>query len=182
MNYFKKTIIALFILTASYSARAQQKIAHLNSAEVMQKMKEYKIAEMTLDSFQKALAVELDELKAEYKRKLDEYTLADKTKMSEAMKQSKEQDLADMETRINNFTQKAQTDLQKMQSDLLETIQKKLQKVIEVVAKEKGYAYVLDDSALLVKPDGDDISVAVVAKLGINEPVPTPTPVPTPKK
>ena len=54
------------------------------------------------------------------------------------------------------------------------------QKAIEQVAKEKGYNYVMDDQALLVKPEADDISASVKVKLGISVPAPVPAPAPNP--
>ena len=76
----------------------------------------------------------------------------------------------------------------KIKTKIVATIQKKLQAAIEVVSKEKGYAYVMDDQALLVKPEADDITGAVKTKLGIDKTAPAPGmtpkpgPSPAPKK
>ncbi|MCX6189808.1 MAG: OmpH family outer membrane protein [Bacteroidetes bacterium] len=180
MKNLKKVALALFVLSMSMVANGQQKIAHLNSTEIMQKMDDYKVAELVLDSLTKALTAEITTYRMELQRKQESYGLLDKAKTSDAVRLMKEKEITDMEQRINQFGQDAQTDMQNKQTELLEPIQKKLQKAIEVVAKDKGYAYVMDDQALLVKPEADDISAAVKVKLGISTPLPTPAPAPAP--
>ena len=45
---------------------------------------------------------------------------------------------------------------------------------IKAVAKENGYAYVLDNNAVLVGPPGDDILDLVKKKLGVKDAKPLP--------
>lgn len=182
MNTFKKFASALVILTLSFAANAQLKIAHLNTTEIMQKMDDYKIAELRLDSLSNAKKKEIAMYQDEFQRKQNEYIALNKATTSEATMKMKEKELTDMDTRIKDFAQDAQTELENFQVELIKPIQKKLQDALEAVAKEKGYAYVLDDQALLVKPAADDISNAVRLKLGIPVETTTPTPAPAPKK
>jgi outer membrane protein len=60
--------------------------------------------------------------------------------------------------------------VRKKEQELLKPIIEKAKKAISDVAKESGYAYVLDSSPgspLLVKPEGDNIMNLVKKKLGI---------------
>jgi outer membrane protein len=75
-----------------------------------------------------------------------------------------------MQTRIQDFQEKAQEDVRKKETELLKPIIEKAKSTIATVAKESGYSYVLDSSPgtpLLYKPDGDNIMPAVKKKLGI---------------
>ena len=180
MKNLKKAALAVLLLSISFVGNAQQRIAHVNSNEIMQKMDDYKIAELVLDSLTKSLKAEITSYQVELQKKQEAYSLMDKAKTSDAMRLMKEKELTDLDQRINEFAQNAQTDMQNKQAELLEPIQKKLQKAIEQVAKEKGYNYVMDDQALLVKPEADDISASVKVKLGISVPAPVPAPAPNP--
>ncbi len=184
MRILKIAAFAIVFISISFASNAQQKIAHINSNDIIQQMSEYKIADMVIDSLQKAKQEEINTYNLELQKKQSEYIALNKNTTSEATLKLREKELTDMDQRIKAFIEDAKTEIQNKQAELFEPIQKKLQKAIEAVAKEKGYAYVMDDQALLVKPDADDISPAVKVKLGIvtqaPTPVPTPTPMPTP--
>ena len=60
--------------------------------------------------------------------------------------------------------------LQAKQQEFLRPYYAKAKKAIEAVAKEKGYTHVMSTDIFLVAPDADDISLAVLAKLGIKLP------------
>ena len=53
-------------------------------------------------------------------------------------------------------------------------IQKKAVENVKLVAKEAGYAYVLEAGSLLVSPPADDLLPLVKKKMGIKEPVAKP--------
>lgn len=182
MNTFKKFASALVILTLSFAANAQLKIAHVNTSDITQKMDDYKIAVMRADSFKTAITAEIATYQNEFQKKQNEYIALNKATTSEAVIKMKENELTDLDSRINKFAKDAQTEFENFQEELMKPIQKKLQDAIDAVAKEKGYAYVFDDQALLVKPAADDISNAVRLKLGIPVETITPTPAPAPKK
>ena len=89
--------------------------------------------------------------------------------MSDLIKQTKEKELQDLQDRIQAFQQKAQTDLQAKQQDLLQPIVAKAKDAIKEVAKENKYNFIINaiEDVMLYSEPGDDILPLVKKKLGI---------------
>jgi outer membrane protein len=89
--------------------------------------------------------------------------------MAEVVKASKEKELNDLNTRIQEFQQQAQTDYQKKTAELSKPVYDKAKQAIDVVAKENGFKYALDTSTgiVLYGDPADDIMALVIKKLGI---------------
>jgi outer membrane protein len=89
--------------------------------------------------------------------------------MPEAIRNVKQQELQDMQTRIQDFQQSAQENIRKKEAELLKPIIEKAKGAIAQVAKEGGYSYIMDSSVagFLYKPDGDNVLAQVKKKLGI---------------
>jgi outer membrane protein len=104
----------------------------------------------------------------EYQTKLADYQ-ANASSMSDIIRQTKERELADMEVRIQDFQQQADTDYKNMQMKLVEPLLTKAKKAIEDVARENGYTYIFDSygGTLLFFEKGDNILPLVKNKLGI---------------
>ncbi len=168
------------ILLGSLAAKAQLKIAHIDANDVYYKMPEFKIASMRTDSLKSVYQKRIDELQAELERKYNELNNLPVSTL-DIIKESKRKDFEAAKQNAQEFVQTADDDIQKMDAGFKEPVLKKLKATIETVAKEKGYAYVFDDQALLVKPISDDITAAVMAKLGISEQSPSQLPVPKQK-
>ena len=62
-----------------------------------------------------------------------------------------------------------QQKVQEKSQELIVPIRAKAYENIKLVAKESGYAYVMEASSVLVGPPGDDILPLVKKKLGIKE-------------
>ena len=89
--------------------------------------------------------------------------------MISTVRDSKVQEIADLEKRIQAFQKQAQDDIAKKEQDVLTPIIDKARKAIDEVAVEKKYTYVFDNSAgvLLYAKDTEDILPEVKAKLGL---------------
>ena len=88
--------------------------------------------------------------------------------MADAVKQIRQQELQEMQQRIQLFYQTAEQDIQKKQQELLMPIQEKLQKAIKDVGAENGYTYIVDPAALLYTgPNAIDATPLVRKKLGL---------------
>jgi outer membrane protein len=109
-------------------------------------------------------------MQVEYNNKLDQYVKDSKT-LTDLVKANKEQELADMQNRINNFQQQAQVQLQDKQAELLNPIVEKANNAINAVAKEGGYIYIYDVRTLVYVDTvkSTDIGPLVKTKLGIKE-------------
>lgn len=178
-------VVGAGLLLTANVANAQQKLAHLNSAIIIEAMPEVKTARATLETFQKTKQADIEKMIAEYQTKLKAAQDKEKT-MSEANKETvgKElqvlgADLQDLEKRINDARTKAQQELEGKNAELFNPIQVKADAAIKAVSKEKGFAYVFDtaNQALIYWDGGDDITDLVKTKLGIAK-----TAAPAPKK
>jgi len=184
MNAF---FVAAGLLFTANVANAQQKLAHLNSAIIIDAMPEVKKAKETLDALNKAKTADIEKMIAEFQGKYKAAQDKEKT-LSEANKevvgkelQTLSAELQDLEKRINDAKAKAQQEIEAKNVELFNPIQVKADAAIKAVSKEKGYAYVFDtaNQAMVYWDGGDDITDLVKTKLGISL---TATTTATPKK
>ncbi len=179
----KKFILFLFAaagLTMTSTVASAQKIGYVSSEDVIPFMPEAKKADSTLKEYEAALNVQGDEYAKEYYRQ-DSIFAADSNKWTPAVKQVKKENLIKAFTTVQQWNQEAQQRYQQKQQELIQPLQKKAYDAIQAVAKEAGYAYVVDKSVIIVAPPADDISGLVRKKLGIKEPAPA-NPNPAAKK
>jgi outer membrane protein len=175
-NLFKGAIAFVAVIFATQLAQAQQKIGHVNLAEVIQATPEFKTAEGQLKTLSDGKTKELQDMYAMYQTKQKEAN--DKARnRSEANKETVDAELQklgtelrDIETRINENQRVAQEDLNKKEEELISPIHRKVSDALTAVSKEKGFAYVFDISSTNIPyfQGGDDLTPAVKTKLGIS--------------
>jgi len=156
------TVIAL----AGQSAMAQSfKFGHINSDELIQTMPEYDSATVKLEKYRKELVNALELMSVELNTKNEAYQKESKN-LSDIVKQTKEQELIDMNKRIQDFQANAQTQLQNKQTEVFQPIYVKVDKAIKDVGKENGFFYVFDvaKGALLYFDDTKSINVMALVK------------------
>ena len=163
--------ISLFVVCVFTNGNAQTKgkFAHIDSQALITSMPEKEAAQKKLQEEASALETELVAMQDEMQKKYKDY-LAKKETLTDLVRQSKETELQDLQTRIQSFQTTAQEQLEKKEAELLQPIIDKAKKAIEDVAKEKGYIYVLDVSLgviLSFSSESEDILPLVKKKLGI---------------
>ncbi|MXV51414.1 OmpH family outer membrane protein [Pedobacter sp. HMF7647] len=175
-NLVKVAVVAAGMFLAGAKAEAQQKLGHINSADLLQSMPEMKAADATFQTFQKQKQSVLEQMDAERQKKITTYQEKYKT-ISEANKETVGKELTtlqteiqDLEKRLGDAQQKAQEELKTKQAELYQPVFKKAEDAVKAVSKEKGYAYVFDVSqpGVVYFDGGDDIINSVKAKLGIS--------------
>lgn len=131
-------------------------------------MPETKTATEAAQTFFKGLEAESIAMQTELETKYKDYMEKEAT-MSEILKRNKQEDLQQLQNRIQDFQRQAEMEYKKKTAELTAPIMEKAKKGIEAVAKEGGYKYVLDTSAertsVLYSESGDDILMAVKKKL-----------------
>jgi outer membrane protein len=168
----KKTILIsllIFFVLSNYCIFAQKlKVGHVNSSELLSNMPGRDAAQKELIEYATSLEEQLKLMTNELETKYQDY-LANETRMTELIKQTKQRELTQLQSRIQEFQESAQEDLQKKETQLIEPLLKKAQDAIQKVAKEKGYTYILDTSSgsVLYFEDTDDILMFVKKELGI---------------
>jgi outer membrane protein len=165
--------LMIIIALAGQSAMAQSfKFGHINSDELIQSMPEYDSATVKLEKFRKDLVNALELMQVELNTKNDSYQKESKN-LSDIVKQTKEQELIDMNKRIQDFQTNAQQQLQNKQSEVFQPIVAKVDKAIKDIGKENGFLYVFDISpskaALLYFDETKSVNVMplVKTKLGL---------------
>lgn len=156
------TIIAIGAFTFSNA----QKMAHIDLDSLISTMPETKTAKDVAQSYMNDLSKTAISMDNELQTKYNDY-LAKEAGMSELIKNTKQEELRSLQTRIQDFKAQAQQDYQKKQAELTAPIYDKAKKAIEAVAKEGAYKYVLDTSTgnVLFSETSDDILVPVKKKL-----------------
>lgn len=158
--------IALF----SQAASAQTKIGHINSAELLSILPEWKAAQKELELYAGKLKQKLQDqeklLVDEYNRVMDQ---KQKGLLPPVEEEKKAQEFQQKQADLEQENLKAQQDVSKKEQDLTQPVQQKVITTIETIAKEKGYTYIVDTSigAFLYTNPADDIMKDVKAKLGI---------------
>jgi outer membrane protein len=89
--------------------------------------------------------------------------------MTDLIKQTKTEELQNMQTRLQTFQSSAQKDLQDKEQELLSPIIDKAKKAIQDVAKENKYTYIFDTGTgtILYSEPSDDILPLVKKYLNI---------------
>jgi outer membrane protein len=162
---FKKTFLALAAIGTLTVAKAQ-KIAHISLDSLVSVMPETKLAKEAAQAYYKGIENESISMQTELETKYQKYMQEEAT-MSEVVKKNKQEELNQLQRRIEDFKMQAQQDYQKKSGELTAPIMEKAKKGIEAVAKEAGYKYVLDTSVgnVLYYEAADDIFAAVKKKL-----------------
>lgn len=168
----KKTLIAMVVcmLTLGGTAMAQKnvKLGHINSNDLMQIMPGRDSAQTVLQGEVAELEETLKSMQAEAEKRYNDY-VANQAGWTDLIRQTKQREIQDMASRIEEFQQNAQKQLQEREAELLKPIIDRAKKAIEEVAKEGGYTYILDagTAAVLYSQDSDDIMPQVKKKLGL---------------
>ncbi len=168
----KKLIVVIsFVLLAGVSslyAQADAKFGYVNSTELMQVMPGMDTVETALNAHRASLEQTMQTMYQEYQTKAQDYQNNYNT-MSQIIRQTKEKEIQDMQTRIQQFQQTADQDLQRKQAELFNPLVTRAQKAISDVAKENAYTYIFDVSTggLAFYENGDNIMALVKTKLGI---------------
>lgn len=164
-----KVLALVFGTMLSFSAMSQ-KIGHINADSLLQMMPETMEAQKQLEAYGSQLEKDLGEMENELQAKIEKFR-KDQNMYTELTKQTKTQEIQELQMRIQDYSQKAQQDLQEKQVELLTPIIEKATNAVKDVAKEEGYTYILDSSpskaVVIFKENGNNIMPKVKAKLGI---------------
>ena len=168
MKKVLKLTLAVVCVMFSTSLFAQ-KIGRINSQDVVVNMAEFKQAQTQIEALAKDLQAQAETIQVEMNNKLQEYQKSAET-MTDAVRQLKEKELTDLNTRLQEFNQVAQQELQKKEQELMEPIIKKANEAISEVAKAGGYAVIMESGSMVYFDEASvkDITPEVKTKLGAN--------------
>jgi len=174
-----RTIFLLALLGCATIAPAQtqpqsvvQKIGYADWDVIFVQLPEYKQIEAEMKTHQSQLENQMKAKQLDFETKLKAYQSMPAT-TPDAIKADKERELQGLQEGFQKFQQDAQTSLQNKQTTLMEPIYAKVGKAIEEVARENGYAFIINPQLigggdiLLYSDDKYNITDLVLKKMGV---------------
>jgi len=165
----KKILLVAALAIISAAAFAQQKFAHVNFSELVQLMPEADQARTTMDASSKEAAETYQAMADEFNAKYQQYQQKAAT-WTQAIRETKEKELTDIQQRIQEFNQTVQAELQQQQQQLMAPIYQKAQETIEKLAKEGGYIFVFDQTSALYIDSAQSTDLTPAARKALNIP------------
>lgn len=164
----------LIIITFFYFSFAQaQKIAHCNYDSLMKVMPETKIADSLLQAFIANIQAKDMQMQKEYDS-LSNKLNANAQIWSKEVMTIKQNELEVKMKRIQAFQGDGQLDIAARREELLVPLRKKILLAISMVAKENGYAFILnsatDSNQVLYFDQSNNVSKKVKNKLDYMQP------------
>ncbi len=165
---FKVALVAGCMLFVGSFAKAQTKIGYINFDAIVSQMPEFKTVQTAIESYQKQFIDQLTTMNNTLQTEAKNFQAQSAT-MTDAVRTSKQAELQDMNKRMQDFQSSAQQQVEAKSNELIKPLSDKVRAAVATIAKEKGYAYVLDSgrTALVVSPESDDLTVPVKASLGL---------------
>ena len=144
-----------------------QKIGYINSQELLAAMPEIKGMQAKLDTLAGQYETQFANMQEEFNKKVADFQ-KDQATMTAGVRDFRQQEIVEMEQRIQMFYQTAQKDIQAKQQEYLIPIQNRMLEAIKKVGAEQGCTYVMDAMAMLyIAPDALDLMALVKSELGI---------------
>jgi outer membrane protein len=167
MKNLRNVFAATLIIVGSFYAKAQSKVAHINTQELVESMPEMINAKSELEKLAKTYETDIQAMATELQNKIKQYDAESSTKTDEE-NGKRLQEVQSMEQSIRQYQGQAQQDLQKKEIELLKPITEKAKAAILKVGKDQGFNYVLDSSQGqgVIMANGKDLLVDVKAELG----------------
>ena len=146
----KRIIVMIAAAALAFTAASAQsyKFAHVNFQELVQLMPEMDSARVQIEAANQetqetygAMVQEFQDKYSQYEQKANEWT--------PAIRQSKERELSEIQSRIQDFQQSIQQELRQLENQLMSPIYQKVQETVNSLAKAGGYIYVFDSTSLL---------------------------------
>ena len=106
----------------------------------------------------------------EFNKKVEEFDKAPAT--SESLQQDQQKQLAQIQERYQVYVQNSQQEMNQLQQQLLEPLNKEIADAIQAVGSENNYTFVFDVATMqspivYVSPTATDITPLVKTKLGL---------------
>ena len=164
----KGFIIFVGVLACTFSSFAQDKFGYLNYGEIIQVMPEYIDAQKQVDTKTTEHETKLNTLRDELNKKFAAYQ-QERNTLTEELRDMREEEINNLNQRIQNYVEVARQEIQKLQAQLLQPIQEKFTKAINAVGNENGFTSIIDSNSVLYFSPTKmvDVSSLLKAKLGI---------------
>ena len=163
-----KKLILMLLMCAPIAAMAQ-KFGHVNTQDIIQVMPDYTKAKTEIDALQKQYEADLKGMQDEFTSKVQKYETEAKT-LPENIRQRREQELGEMQQKIQQSYQDNQQALAKASQEKMAAITTKVIDAIKAVGQAGGYVYIMDIAGgvpYISTTLSTDVTADVKAKLGL---------------
>ncbi len=168
-NIVKVIALVVFIFgVTTVNAQTKTRIGHIDFGKLIEQLPGQDTVKTAMAKYAQSLQDQYQSMQTELQSKIDDYT-KNKETFSALIKQTKEKEIADLQTRMEAFQQSAQQDMSDQETKLSAPFIEKAKKAIQDVAKENSFTYVLNnyEGLILYNEGGEDIMPLVKKKLGI---------------
>jgi outer membrane protein len=168
----KKILFLLCILFGSITFAAAQRYAIVDSKYILDKLQDYKQAQLKLDQFSEQWQKEIDQKQADLDKMYKEYE-AEQVMLSNELKKKREDQLFNLEKELRDLQRKRfgfEGDLFKKRQELVKPIQDRVYNAIQKIAVQRSYDFILDKSEGITVIFADpklDKSEDVLKELGV---------------
>ena len=157
----------LMLALALPIALSAQKMGYINSQELFSQMPELNEVKLRMDTLQGQYETQLANMQEEFNKKVAAFQ-SEQATLTDGVKEFRQQELAEMEQRIQLFYQTAQQDIQKKQQEYLAPLHEKMTKAIQEVGTAEGFTYIFDSSSMVyIAPDALNVMPQVKTRLGV---------------
>jgi outer membrane protein len=164
MKHLLLAISVIFFL----SSCTQEKVAFVDVEEIYKEYNKAKEAEQEMTMQSQKMSMEIEELRASFQQKVQEYQSSSST-LSDKDKQQKEQELMREQQEIQQRQQMARQLIQEESKNKMEKIDEDIKSYISKYAKSKSFTLVLGTSSqtksVLYADSSKDITVEIIESL-----------------
>ncbi|MBS2211623.1 OmpH family outer membrane protein [Carboxylicivirga mesophila] len=164
------TLVVVFLLAiGSVNAQQPMKFGHINSAEILQAMPELKAIEEQMEAEFEQKESQLMTMQQDLQTKQQNYQ-QEVESLSPAERQAREQELMELNQKVQNFYLLSQQQIQAKQNELQAPVIQKMQAAIQEVGDEEGFLYIFEMTSrvpVFASDKSIDVGALVKAKLGI---------------
>lgn len=164
-----KKFLAAIMIALPALGFAQAKFGVVNTQPIIEAMPEMKDATTQLEAASKKYQDEYKNFTDEFNKKVAEVQeLQNDASTPKLILERKMKDIQDLQTRIEEFRQTADRDLQRQQEQLFAPIQQKVSEAITAVGKEGSFTFIFESMVpVYVGVDVTDVTDLVKGKLGV---------------
>ena len=166
----KRILLIAAVTLMSVAASAQDfKWAYVDFNEIVMLMPEMDEARATMEENQKTNEEILVAMYDEYQTKMQQYQQKAET-WTPAIRESKEKEIMEIQSRLEQTQQSLQQELQMLQQNLQAPIYEKAENAVSELAKAKGIALVFEKASLLYLDPAQGLDLTPEARKTLNIP------------
>ncbi len=143
MKVISKFSIVLLLFVSASAGAQNLKFGHINLQELINVMPERDSALVKLEKYGNELQENLAAIQTEYQTKYQAYQQKSAT-WTAATLETKQKELVDIQSRYEQYQQRANSEFQEMQQSLFAPVYQKANEVLAKLGKANGLVYIFD--------------------------------------